>query len=234
MRIELPLSRAMHRLRTTPLLLVHHAPACKSPHRSLITVTPSYPLMSRTITLSAYNQPSASWSLSLVPMLDNLLTTADQQEALSRAYVTAVAARAGYVTSEMSPDRDGVDMRIHAGGPMRPALDLQLKATTNLRPSTNELYRFRLKRRNYDLLRIPTQTPRLLIVLDLPKDNRQWVNISADRLVLRKRAYWMDLRGHTETANVSSITVRIPADNVFDVETLSILMERSRSGRISS
>ena len=83
---------------------------------------------------------------------------------MSRAYAYAVAARAGYSTAMYAEDRDGIDFRIQAGGGMRPALDLQLKATFNLgrlRMGASAP----LNRRNYDLLRIEAQTPRLLMVL---------------------------------------------------------------------
>lgn len=165
-------------------------------------------------------------------MTDNLLTTPDRQEALSRAYAHAVAARGGYMTAVYAEDRDGVDLRIQAGGAMRPALDLQLKATVNLIDSNDGYYRFPLKRRNYDLLRMDTQTPRLLVVLDLPKDEHQWMTITEDELVLRHRAYWLNLKGWDETTNRTSVTVRIPERNIFDVEGLRALMEQSREGGI--
>ena len=165
-------------------------------------------------------------------MTDELLTTPDRQEALSRAYAHAVAAQGGYVTAVYAEDRDGVDLRIQAGGAMRPALDLQLKATVNLIDSVDGHYRFPLKRRNYDLLRIDTQTPRLLVVLDLPKDERRWMRITTDKLVLRYRAYWLNLKGCEETTNRTSVTVRIPKRNIFDVESLQALMEQSREGNI--
>ena len=165
-------------------------------------------------------------------MNDALLTSEDRAEALSRAYAQAVAASAGYTTSEMSMDRDGVDLRIHAGGEMRPAVDLQLKATRNLSARADGEHGFALKRRNYDLLRLDAQTPRVLVVLDLPDDENEWMTITADDLVLRKRAYWLSLRGWPETENRASITVGIPAENVFDVENLRDLMERSRRGSV--
>ena len=65
-------------------------------------------------------------------MNSSLLTNPDREEALSRVYAHAVAARAGYVTAVYDIDRDGIDLRIQAGGKMRPALDLQLKASVNL------------------------------------------------------------------------------------------------------
>ena len=166
-------------------------------------------------------------------MTDALLRSTDEEEALSRVYVQAVAARAGYVTSNCDLDRDGVDLRIHAGGDMRPALDMQLKATINLREATDGLFRFPLKQRNYDLLRIDTQTPRLLVVLALPTERGDWMTITEQELVLRRCAFWLSLAGYEEKPNRSSVTVQIPPVNRFDVEGLHALMGLSRGGRIT-
>ena len=165
-------------------------------------------------------------------MIDALLTKPDREEALSRIYAHAVATQAGYVTAEYSQDRDSVDLRIQAGGAMRPALDLQLKATVNLLRSDKGYVQFPLKRKNYDQLRIDTQTPRLLVVLDLPKEEHQWMTITENELVLRHRAYWLNLKGWNETANQTSVTVRISEQNIFNVENLRALMEQSRQGSI--
>ena len=161
-----------------------------------------------------------------------LLTTTDREEAMSRAYAYAVASGAGYVTATYDMDRDGVDLRIQSGGAMRPALELQLKATINLGAADDGFYHFPLAIRNYDLLRIETQTPRLLVVLDLPREQEQWMIVNAEELVLRRRAYWLNLRGGEKVANQMSVTVKIPASNVFNVENLRRLMEQSRAGRI--
>lgn len=163
---------------------------------------------------------------------DVLLTEADRKEALSRVYAHAVAARAGYLTAVYDHDRDGVDLRIQAGGEMRPAIELQLKATVNLAATDDGYFRFPLKRRNYDLLRIETQTPRLLVVLDLPRDESRWMTITADELVLRRRAYWLNLKGMDKTTNRISVTVRIPEQNVFNPESLQALMVQSPEGSI--
>ncbi|MXZ21805.1 MAG: DUF4365 domain-containing protein [Caldilineaceae bacterium SB0665_bin_25] len=48
-------------------------------------------------------------------MTDSLLASTDIEEALSRVYVQAVAARAGYTTADYSQDRDGIDILIRAG-----------------------------------------------------------------------------------------------------------------------
>ena len=165
-------------------------------------------------------------------MPDELLTIADQEEALSRVYAHAVAARAGYTTATTDFDRDGVDLRIQAGGGMRPALEIQLKATTRLGQPRDGYMRFPLKRRNYDLLIEQTQTPRLLVVLALPRDEQDWMTVTTESLVLRRCAYWVNLTGRPETDNATSITVNIPASNLFDVRGLRRLMEQSREGRV--
>ena len=166
-------------------------------------------------------------------MTATLVTGPDQKEALSVAYVKALAARAGFSTAVPEPDRDSVDVRIMAGGPRRPALDLQLKATADLAEAQDGFRRFRLRIKNYDDLRVETQTPRLLVVLELPQDEAQWMTVTTEELVLRRRAYWVSLQqGHEDVVRQETVTVRVPEGNMFDVATLQTLMERSRSGDI--
>jgi hypothetical protein len=166
-------------------------------------------------------------------MTDGLLTGPDREEALSRAYVQAIAGGAGYVIATMDFDRDGVDAEIKAGGAMRPAIALQLKATINLGDAIDGAFRFPLKRRNYDLLRQQTQVPRLLVVLDLPKEEEDWLRVTSKELVLRRCVFWASLAGFPDSENKESITVSIPSSNVLDIAGLRALMERSRTGAIT-
>ncbi len=137
------------------------------------------------------------------------------------------------MTSVPEPDRDSVDLRIQSGGRLRPALDLQLKATTQLIEPRDGLLRFRLTSKNYRDLREETQTPRLLVVLDLPKDESLWMTVTKEELVLRRRAYWLSLqRDHSEVGDQRTVTVCIPEQNMLDVEALRALMEQSRAGEI--
>ena len=163
-------------------------------------------------------------------MSDSLLTPALQKEALSRVYTQAIAARAGYTISTADFDLDGVDITINAGGLFRPTVGVQLKATEKLSKVKNGAFRFVLKRRNYDLLRKETRSPRILVVLDLPKDVSQWINVTEEELVLRRAAYWLDLKGYEETENRTSVTVYIPTINLFNVENLQNMMEQARKG----
>ena len=166
-------------------------------------------------------------------MTDGLLTGPDQKEGLSLVYTKALAVRAGYLVSVPEPDRDSIDLRIQAGGAHRPALDLQLKATTSIGEPCDGSLSFRLSIKNYDDLRIETQTPRLLVVLELPNDDARWMTVTMEELILRRRAYWLNLqRDHGEITDRETVTVHIPKQNVLDVETLRELMERSRAGEL--
>ena len=166
-------------------------------------------------------------------MTDALMTSADREEALSRAYIAAVTAGAGYVTALMDFDRDGVDVQIRAGGSMRPSLDIQLKATINLGEPTNGVFRFPLKRRNYDLLLEQTMIPRILVVLDLPKNEPDWLSVTPEQLIMRRCAYWAGLVGLRETENKESVTISIQNNNRFDVDALKALMERAGTGAVA-
>jgi hypothetical protein len=166
-------------------------------------------------------------------MPDALMTSSDREEALSRAYVGAVAAAAGYVTAVMDFDRDGVDVQIRAAGHMRPTLDIQLKATINLGEPTDGEFRFPLKRRNYDLLREQTMIPRILVVLGLPRNHEDWLTITTGELIMRRCAYWSSLIELPETENKESVTIRLQGKNQFDVAALRALMDRARTGGLA-
>ena len=75
--------------------------------------------------------------------------------------------------------------------------------------------------------------PRLLVVFELPADESRWMTVTREELVLRRRAYWLSLQqGFAEDAEQQTVTVSIPEQNLFDVEGLRELIERSRKGEI--
>lgn len=163
--------------------------------------------------------------------MDGLLADTDIEESLSFAYVHAVSVSAGYVIALKNFDRDGVDMTIEAGDHLRPKIDVQLKSTINVE-SDGSIITYKCKQRNYDLLRIPTQTPRILILMDLPKKKDAWLSISVDELILRHRAYWISLLGYPATTNTESTTIKIPTENILNTDSLRDLMEKSRTGSL--
>ena len=169
--------------------------------------------------------------VSLLPP-DALLTQELRQEAMSIAYIHAVAAMAGYTTAPPVPDVDGVDLRVQAGGWLHPNIDIQVKATTRLGSPDDGFFRFPLKIGNYDLLRERTQVPRLLVVLGMPPDEEEWLSQTADALVMKRCAYWLGFKECEPVENKYTVTVRIPQCNVFDLLGLQSLMEMSRNGVI--
>lgn len=164
---------------------------------------------------------------------DTLLSGDDIESALSVAYVHAIAAQAGYNCGDPpGPDRDSVDIQIAAGGAMRPKIDLQLKASICL-ADAGDSFSYPLKVKNYNDLRIETQTPRLLVILDLPRERENWLSVSVDELIIRRAAYWRSLQGLSATDNSASVTISIPKANIFDTNALVKLMEMSRQGSIT-
>lgn len=159
-----------------------------------------------------------------------------RQEALSRAYVRAVAAQAGAICVDTSQDF-GIDVFLRdverQGSSYRdtgPQIDLQLKSTTRaeVREAT---VAYDLEVRAYDLLRTAARDrPRLLAVLVLPEDDAQWLSQSVEQLILRRCAYWFSLRGAGPTTNETTIRVTIPRANAFSGEAIQAMMRTLREG----
>jgi hypothetical protein len=135
--------------------------------------------------------------------MTSLLADTDIEEAISSAYAHAVAAAAGVVVALRHFDKDGIDITFETGGDQRPKIDAQLKATINLSANATGILKFPCPRRNYDLLRVPTQVPRILIVLHLPKNQNEWVTCTPETLIMRNCAYWINLNGAPESDNTT-------------------------------
>ena len=149
----------------------------------------------------------------------------------SVAYIRAVAAVLGYGVLETTADEDldSVDGKLVSFTGTRPQIDFQAKATMRHALRDGGI-RFPLSIKNYDDLRADTRTPRILIVLLMPPDGDHWLTQSADELCLRRCAYWLSLEGRDAVSNSSSVTVTIPAANVFGREQLDYLMNRAAAG----
>lgn len=163
-------------------------------------------------------------------MPDNLLSENDQKEHLSLAFVAAIAAKAGYALGQYNIDRDSVDLEIKGGGGMRPAIAMQLKASSTLEVKGGKIP-FSLSAKNYNDLRAPRQTPIILVVYQLPRDPNHWLECSLPQITLRRCARWLSLKGFPETTNDSK-TVHIPWDQTLDVKSMQTLMQKSREGEL--
>jgi len=161
---------------------------------------------------------------------DNLLSENDQKEHLSLAFVAAIAAKAGYALGDYNIDRDSVDLEVKGGGGMRPAIAMQLKASSTL-DVKGDTIPFSLSAKNYNDLRAARQTPIILVVYQLPKDSDHWLECHSTQLTLRRCARWMSLKGFPEITNESK-TVHIPRDQTLDVKSMQALMQKSREGEL--
>ena len=73
-------------------------------------------------------------------------------------------------------------------------------------------------------------TPLLLVVVLVPPKVEDWLQQSESELCLKRCAYWVSLRGQPESNNQSTVTVYLPRQNIFSVDTLKTLMRRIASG----
>jgi hypothetical protein len=154
----------------------------------------------------------------------------DRKERFSLAYISAVAAHAGFQLVEgRAIDKDSVDGHIEWDEERRPRIEFQAKSTTRDVLRAGELV-FRLSPKNYDDLRRDVSTPRILIVVVLPPDDRDWLAHSEDELRMRHCGYWLSLTGWPVTMNRYAVTVRIPRSQVFDTVQLRALMDRANRG----
>ena len=71
--------------------------------------------------------------------------------------------------------------------------------------------------------------PFLLVLLCIPKDEAVWLDVSADRLILQKCAYWLQLDG-VLTNNEATKRVRIPVANVFTPTSVAAILQAVKSG----
>ena len=157
-----------------------------------------------------------------------------RKEQFSHAYVRATASVAGFGTSVPAVDDDSVDLELSGrsvnGRPLRPRLEIQLKCTAENFIRGDQVV-YPLKRKNYDELRITNVlVPRLLVVIQVPRSEEEWLRHSEEELVLRRCGYWISLAGRTDTTNTSTVSISIPRTNVFDVAGLRNLMERAGLG----
>src|SRR5688500_12997808 len=139
----------------------------------------------------------------------------DRKERFSLAYISAVAAHAGFLVTEPDgPDKVSIDGLIMSDEERQPIVAFQAKATTqNVGRGTD--IRFPLPVKNYNDLRANVLWPRFLIVVFLPADEVEWLAHSEEELRMRHCGYWVSLAGQPDTTNRRTVSVRIPRSQVF-------------------
>ena len=160
------------------------------------------------------------------------LTNQNIESELSYAYLHAVAARAGVgcKVSSRHDDNVGVDAELTGLGPFhnggyRQEVDIkvQLKATVKQPALVGDSFSYSLTGINqYNDLRTDTvSTPRILVVLFLPSDEKDWLVHTEDAL---------SLRGANASSNTVAQTVYLPKNQTFDPSGLiNILAKISKN-----
>ena len=144
-------------------------------------------------------------------------------EQFSRAYVHAIAAVAGANVLQWSVDDDSIDVGFGVKSKRRARLEAQLKCTYAHEVKRDGLA-YPLPVKNYDDLRAPTLVPRILIVLVVPPEPCDWLDQTASQLVLRRCAWWTSLRGAPDTNHETSVTVKLPYENLWTPGALQGLL----------
>lgn len=167
-----------------------------------------------------------------------MLTIPHCKESLSKAYITAVVGFARHKVNWNSDYDYGVDgyvRRIEQRGSRHYetqwGFNFQSKTTTNWSEENgNIVYDLEADAYNDLVGRAGTGVlPFLLILLCIPPDDGGWLNVTADRLILQKCAYWLQLDG-VLTDNIATKRVRIPIANVLTPGAVRNISEAVKSG----
>ncbi|HIF9422111.1 TPA: DUF4365 domain-containing protein [Photobacterium damselae] len=152
-----------------------------------------------------------------------------RKELLSRAYVSAIAAQVGFRSAIPDVDDDSVDLilkgRGFTSGIRNPQLEIQLKCTAK-NNGCSDYFSYQLPIKNYNDLRAKNLLcPRYLFVLVVPKDTTGWLIHENDHMKLKHCCYWYSLSELQPTINDTSVTVKIPRENLLTASSMLSLME---------
>lgn len=164
----------------------------------------------------------------------NPLDPKDIESELSYAYLHAVVSKVG-IGCEIATrheDNRGIDVKLTCWEQFQDSykeeidLKVQLKATIKEPSQTDTHFSYFFHFHNgsskpYDLLCEETKhINRLLIVLFLPTNAEEWLNVHPEQLILKKCAYWVSLRGAEMSSNKSGQTVYLPKEQLLTPENL--------------
>jgi len=170
----------------------------------------------------------------MLPDTIPLLCMSDRQDLYSMAYVQAIIAAAGFNWATPERDRNSDDMyilyqQIDGFPSTYEYLLVQVKCTFAHKVESDNTIHYPLPLRNYNHLRQGIM-PRILIVLLVPRPElnatEPWIECVEQHTIFRYRAYWLSLMGAEPTTNQDSVTVKIPTDKPFNIETVHFLMDQ--------
>ena len=159
------------------------------------------------------------------------------KEDLSVCYLKTIAAVNGIELERMRYDSNSDDVVIKKvvntrRGRFYSEIKVQLKSTSiNLIDGIkNNQILYPLNVKNYNDLCTPASAPRFLMLFILPKDN--WIEYKNNKLAINGTMYWLSFKGVTPSNNKSSVTIKIPVENIITPTTIQELMQRAAEGEM--
>lgn len=154
-------------------------------------------------------------------------------ELFQLSIVEATAAAAGCNVSTPKIDNGiDIDLTHELPGEEDTTIRVQLKAVTSGWNSGRTAISAKLSRKRYDQLRPAAPTlRRILVVMDLPSSQADWIKQRSPYTIAKHGCYWINLDGAAPFRGVGDqVTVSAPATNIFDDVALCQMMARVRAG----
>ena len=171
-----------------------------------------------------------------------MITTQHIEEDLSKAFVMAIGAKAGYSVDLDRPHDYTVDGTFHEiiifenqRNESGYSIDFQLKASKNCIIENDYIkYDFDAKTYNYFIRRVNSRnsTPFILILLVLPDNPEEWLNITEESLILKRACYWYKMEKQEPTSNQNSKRICIPKNQLLTPESLKELFNQVKNGEL--
>ena len=159
----------------------------------------------------------------------------NKKEEFSHAFLHTLASKLGYNLARLNIDNDSIDVIIKAKCNIlskirSPQLDIQLKCTTYSFNNDGYLH-YPLKMKNYEELRGDNRwQPRYLIVVCIPENDNDWIEVRPEEMLLRYSAYWFSLKDEPAVSNKNNITIKIPKHQKLDLDSFKMLMDKASEG----
>ena len=110
-------------------------------------------------------------------------------------------------------------------------INFQLKSSCDVAFENGHVV-YDLESKNYnDLVEESSMLPNILILLVLPTDSNDWLEVTADQLVMKRCAWWCSLEGQEPTTNQTTKRIFIPDGQIFSPAALIGLMEKVKGGK---
>ena len=169
-----------------------------------------------------------------------MITEQHTQESLSRSYIHAIAGSAGvnlHVSREFDYGFDGTfrpvtirgTRRVESGFP----IDFQLKCSRKWgHEDTNVSYSIETKTYNDLVTRDKDGIGAVLILLCIPEDKSQWVEISEGYMKLQHCCYYTVLSGSPVANEDSKKKILIARTNILTAQNLNNLLVAERERKV--